>query len=208
MKELDTIKSSLMACVMGRMSDLENTDAKELGEVVDMIKDIEEAKYYCSITEAMDKRSKSDETQDKIDNALMMERLKTQSDTNYYGGRMSYPYPYMYYPERMSHDDSRMYYDGRDRRRGSYNYTEKSYTEPNVSIPSNVRDYREGKSYVSRRGYMESKENHMDDKSTMDKLERYITELDEDLSEMSRDSTPQEKTMIRERLIKTAQKIV
>lgn len=33
----------------------ENISSKELGEVVDMIKDLAEANYYCKITEAMDK---------------------------------------------------------------------------------------------------------------------------------------------------------
>ena len=35
------------------MSNLQQVDAKELGEVIDMVKDIEEAIYYCTITEAM-----------------------------------------------------------------------------------------------------------------------------------------------------------
>jgi hypothetical protein len=33
-------------------------DAKELGEAMDMIKDLSEAIYYCTITESMEKSSK------------------------------------------------------------------------------------------------------------------------------------------------------
>jgi signal transduction histidine kinase len=33
---------------------LENVDTKELGEVIDMIKDLAEAIYYCTVTEAME----------------------------------------------------------------------------------------------------------------------------------------------------------
>jgi hypothetical protein len=35
------------------MENLDCVDAKELGEVIDMIKDIEEAIYYCTVTAAM-----------------------------------------------------------------------------------------------------------------------------------------------------------
>jgi len=38
------------------MGNIQNVDAHELGEVVDMVKDIEEALYYCTITKAMDKK--------------------------------------------------------------------------------------------------------------------------------------------------------
>jgi len=37
------------------MGSLEKVNAKELGEAVDMIKDLSEAIYYCTITEAMEK---------------------------------------------------------------------------------------------------------------------------------------------------------
>ena len=53
MKQLETMKEQLMACAQGQMGNLQNVDAKELGEVIDMIKDLEEAIYYCTITKAM-----------------------------------------------------------------------------------------------------------------------------------------------------------
>ena len=56
MEELKRIKDTLMGCVQGQMGHLESVDAKELGEVVDMIKDISEAIYYCTITEAMEEK--------------------------------------------------------------------------------------------------------------------------------------------------------
>jgi hypothetical protein len=34
---------------------LSEVDTKELGEAIDMIKDLEEAIYYCTVTEAMTK---------------------------------------------------------------------------------------------------------------------------------------------------------
>jgi hypothetical protein len=40
------------------MDHLECVDAKELGEVIDMIKDVEEAMYYHTIVEAMEGKGK------------------------------------------------------------------------------------------------------------------------------------------------------
>ena len=54
MDKYKSMKDTLVAQVQTQLGNLENVDAKELGEVVDMIKDLEEAMYYCSITKAMD----------------------------------------------------------------------------------------------------------------------------------------------------------
>ena len=40
------------------MTNLESVDTKELGEAIDMIKDLSEAIYYCIITEAMEGKDK------------------------------------------------------------------------------------------------------------------------------------------------------
>jgi hypothetical protein len=55
-ERLKNMKDSLMSCVEGQFSDLKNTDTHELGEAIDMIKDLSEAVYYCTVTEAMDKK--------------------------------------------------------------------------------------------------------------------------------------------------------
>lgn len=47
------IKKQLLTQVESQMAHLECVDTKEMGEVIDMIKDLEEAIYYCTITEAM-----------------------------------------------------------------------------------------------------------------------------------------------------------
>lgn len=47
------IKKQLLIQVEGQMAHLDCVDTKEMGEVIDMIKDLEEAIYYCTITEAM-----------------------------------------------------------------------------------------------------------------------------------------------------------
>ena len=50
---LKIMKESLMACAQEQMNHLDCVDAEELGEVIDMIKDLEEAEYYCTITKTM-----------------------------------------------------------------------------------------------------------------------------------------------------------
>lgn len=52
---LKMMKEQLMSCVQGQLGDISKVDAKELGEAVDMIKDLAEAIYYCTITESMEK---------------------------------------------------------------------------------------------------------------------------------------------------------
>ena len=58
MKQLKHIKDTLMNQVQAQLCNLQCVDAKELGEVVDMIKDIEETMYYCTIIEAMEEKDK------------------------------------------------------------------------------------------------------------------------------------------------------
>lgn len=92
---LKTMKDQLMSCVQGQLGDISKVDAHELGEAVDMIKDLAEAIYYCTITESMEK---SDE-------------VKKQGETNInyyttpYNSRIQPDYRatermsgYMYYP--------------------------------------------------------------------------------------------------------------
>lgn len=55
---LKMMKNQLENCVQGQLGDLSKVDTHELGEVVDMVKDLAEAIYYCTITEAMEKGDK------------------------------------------------------------------------------------------------------------------------------------------------------
>ena len=60
MERLEKMKEHLMGCVEGQIyGSLQDVDAKELGEAIDMIKDLAEAIYYCTITEAMVKEEES-----------------------------------------------------------------------------------------------------------------------------------------------------
>lgn len=55
MERLRDMERALVGCAESQINgNLANVDAKELGEVIDMIKDLEEAIYYCTVTEAME----------------------------------------------------------------------------------------------------------------------------------------------------------
>ena len=63
MEKLKNMKETLMNNIQMQMGHLETVDTKELGEAIDMVKDLAEAIYYCTITEAMtEKEDKKKET--------------------------------------------------------------------------------------------------------------------------------------------------
>ena len=72
MKKLCKIKDTLINLVEQQMTNPQCVDTHEMGEVIDMIKDLAETCYYVSIVEAME---------DKEDN----EESNRQTDTMYYG---------------------------------------------------------------------------------------------------------------------------
>ena len=53
MERLKHMKEILTEAAHAELSDLEHVCTEELGEVIDMIKDLAEAIYYCTVTEAM-----------------------------------------------------------------------------------------------------------------------------------------------------------
>lgn len=205
MKRLENMKETLMNCVMAQMADLKNTDTKELGEAVDMIKDLAEAIYYCTITEAM-----------------AGDKEKSQRETHYYTERIKEPY-WMdkdpYYKRDSDRHYGRMYYDGNG---GGGNGTSssngssssgndggsRSYYQEREYPMTDIRDPREGRSYMSRRMYMESKEMGKDKLGSIQDLDHYMKELSEDITEMIENASPEEKQLLQKKLNMLAQKVV
>ena len=54
MEKLKCMKEMMVDFVEKEFEHLEEVDAKELGEAIDIIKDLAETMYYCAITEAME----------------------------------------------------------------------------------------------------------------------------------------------------------
>ena len=138
MHRLLCIKDSLLTCVETQMDHLDTVDAKELGEVIDMIKDLEEAIYYKTITESM---------------------------------------------------------------------TGVSGVEPNHETHMEKRDHKEGRSHHSRKVYMANKEIQVDKATQMRELEKYMSELTQDLLEMIESSSADERQYMEKKLTMMASKI-
>jgi len=193
MEQLKNMKAQLTSIVQGQMSNLANADCKELGEAVDMIKDLAEAIYYCSITGAMEESDKG-----KSQNNYYYTTPTSQEygkGRMYYGG-MSNPVYYGGDPNNYSH--------GRE----PYYYTPEHDREYEVPREIMMRDYREGKSPMSRKMYMESREMHKDSATKMKDLERYIQELGDDIIEMVMDATPEERQLLQTKIATLATKLL
>lgn len=206
----ETLTSIVESQVMG--GDLSRVDAEELGEVVDMVKDLAEAIYYCTVTEAMEDHSK--------------EKGKEEYHHYYterYVPELYYPRKYdMMYTERdMDRDYGRMYYPGGGSSGGSSGGSggqsgssggnnargggTRGFYEPYPMMME--RDEREGKSPYSRKSYMEAKETHQDKAVQMKELDKYIHELGDDITEMIHDASPEEKAMLQQKISTLATKI-
>lgn len=203
MEQLKSIKQCLIAQAQAQMGNLQQVDAKELGEVIDMIKDLEEAIYYCTITKAMEKSEKEE---------------SKMYYTEYPPRTMMMPY---YDPERdMDKEFGRMYYSdgGGSGSRGGMNSGNNSsnsssgnrggqsyYTER--ELPMNLRDEREGRSPMNRRMYMEAKEMHQGKEKQLKELEKYLQELSADITEMIEGASSEEKQMLQKKIAMLATKV-
>ena len=70
-----------------------------------------------------------------------------------------------------------------------------------------MRDQREGRSPMSRKSYMESKDMHKDKASQLQELEKYAQELTSDMVEMLEDASPEEKQFLSNKIATLATKI-
>ena len=179
-ERLKSIKETLMCAVEGQIYDLTNVDAEELGEVVDMIKDIEEAIYYCTVVKAMEGEKHPEEE--------VMYYTPTKGT---YSGDWS---------SGWSGSNGR-----KNKMKHTQNWDGEEYTER--EFPDAFRDERDGKSYKSRRMYMEAKEQKHDKAIQMKELEKYATELTDDILEMIQHTSPEEKQYLSKKMAALANKI-
>ena len=176
-EELKTMKTQLVSCVQGQLGDLAKVDTKQLGQAIDMIKDLSQAIYYCTITESMEKVDKE--------------------EVKYYTPSYNKMYPDYRDMERST---GYMYYPTNGTTSGMNNNVS-HYTEPMM------RDPREGRSAIRRRMYMEGKQMHKDANSQLQELEAYLQELSSDITEMVRDASPEEKEKKKKKMSTLANKI-
>lgn len=189
------VKDKALSLVETQMNgNIQDVDAKELGEVADIAKDMaeimklcSEAEYYFKITEAMDKHS-NDENMEYIEEYIPK-------------SKRYYSRPYVYDDDRYDETyRSRMY-----------------YTDPNARVTHNGKGMRinygdhttmDGRAYVSRRGYMESKNNGADNATLISEIRKWASDTAEDVMEMIKDASPEEKAVLKQHFAQIASKIV
>ena len=204
---LQHMKETLMCAVEVQLCDLGEVDTKELGEAIDMIKDLEEAIYYCTVTEAMNQSSKEGKWE--------MRQEHQYRD----GGRMYYQDGGQMYDNRRRRADGTFYSEGQqytdNGSSGGQNYNNGGQSHSGNGSSSGQsyhdnrewRDEREGRSYNSRRMYMEAKEMKKDKTTQLRELEKYMQELSQDITDMIADSSPEERQYLEKKIVALASKI-
>lgn len=195
MESLKQMKECLTAKVESQIyGNLDSVNTKELGEAIDMIKDLAEAIYYCTITESME------------EGAEEKERMSNHQGSMYYSPRRPKPepWPIEYYDPRYKDRYAPITYPKEHGKKGEYDYREVSdHVYRNGMM---MHDPYEGKSGERRKMYMEGKGKH-DKAHQMQELEAYMQELAQDMSEMVEDASPEEKMLLQQKISTLASKI-
>ena len=192
---------------------IENVDTKEMGEVVDIIKDLCEAEYYAKISKAMDEAEYGEEYDYKgaYDEHSRKGYRGQPRDSRgrYMSRRRGYEEPMgdyemtpemykMHSPEYYRDIDKenlgRMFYSGGSSGGGSRGYSQNESGNQQTSRSENAR-----------RGYVEAKEMHKgnsaEDKEVKKKeLDKWMTEFSNDVKQMVSEMTPEEKTVLKAKL--------
>lgn len=173
---------------MGLTQDIANIDAKELGELMDIVKDCcetikydEETKYYKKVVEAMEENASAEKLGEYL----------PETEGKYYTRLRDAHGKYMY--SKMPDDR----YDNM--------YLNRMYYTPmydNTKIGNT--DYRNGKAYISRRGYMEANEKGDIDTASKE-LEKYFKDLGIDITEMISNMSTSDKQIVKRKIEQLAE---
>lgn len=178
---------------------IENVDTKEMGEVVDMIKDLNEAEYKAVIVKSM---KEADEEQKEYDKELLR-ALKDEYGEE--GGRRYYDH-YRYVDGRFAPKGKGTYRRGYEEPPYMHMYPEaehmrdmdREYGKMYYTEPMNESGYDRAK-----RNYTETKEMHSgttpeDKEQRMKALDKYIkTVTNEIIKIVSDNATAEEKSLIK-----------
>ena len=186
----------------------ENVDTCEMGQVVDMIKDLNEAEYKAVIVKAM---KKADEEKEEYDKMLLRE-LKEEYGED--AGRRYYDH-YRYSDGRFAPKGHGSYRRGYEEP-PYYHMTPEMYRDMDRDTHSRMYYTETGMNESgydrAKRTYTETKEMHRgntpeDKKAKMQELERYAKSLTEDVVEMVSDMSDEEKNLLRTKMQILMQKI-
>ena len=190
-ERIKTIKNQLLSAIESQMMDLKSANSRELGEAVDMLKDLSEYCYYSKVVEAMDNNS-DEKNQEYIDEYLPeTQKYYTRPRIVYYT-RPTVRYPNDGYNSNdgMDYARSRMYYSSLD----------------NNGSNVNNRDPREGRAGMTRKTYMDIKDS-ADKTAKMQELEHYMHDLSDDITEMIVGMDANEKANVKQKITQLASKI-
>ena len=195
---------------------VENLDTKEMEEVAEILETLCKAEYYATITKAMGEAEYGKEYD--MDGPMEERRYyrgRSRDSMGRFKSRRGYDemmdyqemYPMEHYRD-MDREHGRMYYSsggGSGSSGGNSMSGSMGSGSRNYGGDSGMRDYREGRSGQSRRSYMETKEMHpgnsAEEKQAKTKeLEKYMTELSSDLTEMIAGASAEEKTMLKTKM--------
>lgn len=227
MEQLKSIKEQLIAQVSSQMGDLKCVDAKELGEVIDMIKDLAQTEYYCEIYKQM--KEAAEEQPKESNNYYYTERympmpdyyrdMERQSGRMYYsgggggnsgsnssGGNSSSSNSGGSSNSSSSGSGMTAYYSSQYKPNPWGGYEEEPYYDKDF-ILQHLRDDREGRSPMKRKMFMESKSNGSDSNKSMKELESYMQDLTSDMMDLLDKATPEEKSIVQKKVNTLAAKI-
>lgn len=202
-----SIKEKAMSLIeMGMAQDVKDINSKELYELMDIIKDCEEsiklaeeAKYFCSVVEAMEDSTESEKK-------YYMDKYIPET-AMYYTPMGMVGRNRRMYTEPVWHDDmkpdykDRMYYSSMSNGSNSnQNSSKMNYSD------GNIHQMNDGKAYVSRRNYMDAREKGDTNKKSKE-LENYMHDLTDDLNEMLENLDSNEKAMVKQKISQLASKI-
>ena len=197
MYHLKQMKDKLVEAIEKQVNgNLEYANTEELGDAVDMVKDLSEAIYYCTITEAMNDKSQS-------------KQGSHYPATHYYSEPMYRGYPDEYYTPIGEHYPI-MYSSGNSSSSNGmggsryYGDTSTRYMMYNDGYP--MLNSGSDRSSMSRKRYMDGKM-YNDKANQMKELEQYTQELTTDLVDMVKDASPEEKQLLQQKIALLAQKI-
>lgn len=240
-KRMHEMIEKLSECALSELNKgIEHVDTKEFGAVIGMIRGLSDAEYKARISKGMECAEKEDEAEEKYMMRMLKDEYKDEyskyrdmygeeADKRFYDSwrhsdgtfarkgtgeyrpksyyrRRGYAEPLYHMPLEMYHNYTPEELRDMDRNTRNVMY----FSEPiKATEAHNVND---GRSWKTRRGYMESKEMHKantpeDKQRKMRDLEAYAKELAEDVTEMITDMSSEEKTLLRTKMQALAQRI-
>lgn len=210
-KNMHEMIEAIVGCAKSELFEkgISAIDSEEFEEITCSIKNLAEARYYQTLTKAMEAFEYGEEYDENgpKESEKKGYRGQPRDSMGRYISRRGYEdkipvdYKHAEHMRDMDRYDGRMYYTDTN--------TGGSMANRHQMLSG---DGKEGRSGMMRRSYMEAKEMHKgntaeDKQKKMKELENYVNELSGDITDMIMDASPEEKSMLKSKLTTLASKI-